>query len=352
MKFNRKQILSLLLLFQIIALQILTFFPQFVEQFYSNDLYPILSKISRSSLGWIPFSVGDIIYGSLIVWAIYWFYKNRKESWKTKGLVILGTISIVYFLFYFLWALNYYRLPLYEKMNLKTDYTQEQLIQFTKKLIVKTNQIHFEITKDTAKKVVSPYNTKQIFNLAPSGYSELKKVHSFFNYEKPSIKNSTFKTALSYSGVGGYLNPFTNEAQVNSLIPLYNLPATTSHEMAHQMGYANETECNFIGFLAAIHNKDLHFQYAGYTYALRYCLSNIGTKDEKQLEKMLKTLNPGILKNFRESEEFYEKYNSFLDTIFEFVYDNFLKMNQQKDGMESYSKFVDLLVNYYDGKDL
>jgi hypothetical protein len=37
-------------------------------------------------------------------------------------------------------------------------------------------------------------------------------------------------------GFGGYLNPFTNEAQVNYLGS--NVFLTANHEMAHQMGYA------------------------------------------------------------------------------------------------------------------
>jgi hypothetical protein len=45
---------------------------------------------------------------------------------------------------------------------------------------------------------------------------------------------------------------FTNEAQVNYIGPMYSFPMTTNHEMAHQMGFASETECNFIGFLASI----------------------------------------------------------------------------------------------------
>ncbi|MBX9806659.1 MAG: DUF3810 family protein, partial [Flavobacteriaceae bacterium] len=40
-----------------------------------------------------------------------------------------------------------------------------------------------------------------------------------------------------------------------------------------------------------------------------------------------------------------------IDKGFHAFYDNFLKMNQQKDGMEGYSKFVNLMVNYYKVKD-
>ena len=349
---KRKYILPLFLVIQIILIKVIAYFPEFIEKYYSNGLYPILSKTSRITLGWLPFSFGDIAYSILLLWVIFWFIKNRKENWKTKGLAIISTLSIAYFLFHFLWALNYYRLPLFTKMNIKTEYTQEQLVAFTQKLITKTNQTHLLITKDTALKVVSKYTAEDIYKIAPKGYDQLSKTYPYFTYEEPSIKTSLFSYPLTYMGFGGYLNPFTNEAQVNNRPPAYHLPAVTCHEMAHQMGFASESECNFIGFLAATHNEDLFFNYAGYTYALRYCLVNIGNKDEKKLKELLKTIHPGILKNFKESEDFWIAHRSFIDKGFELFYDNFLKMNQQKDGMESYSKFVDLLVNYYSKRNL
>lgn len=349
---NRKLFLPILLILQIIGLQCLSFFSEFIEKCYSNGLYPIIAAFSRTIFGWIPFSFGDIIYGIVIVWSLRWLYKNRKATWKTKTLSILSFVSIAYFAFHFLWAFNYYRLPLSQKMNLKTDYTQEQLVVFTKKLIAKTNEVHLQITKDTALKITVPYEQQEIFKKALNGYNELATIHPEFKYENPSQKTSLMSTALTYMGFGGYLNPFTNEAQVNSLIPLYNFPTTSCHEMAHQIGYGSESECNFIGFLASHHNPDSYFQYSGYTYALRYCLSNIGVKDEKQLNSLLKTINPGVLKNFQESEIFWDSHQSFIDQGFEIFYDNFLKINQQKDGMESYSKFVNLLVNYYEDKEL
>ena len=153
-------------------------------------------------------------------------------------------------------------------------------------------------------------------------------------------------------GFGGYLNPFTNEAQVNSLMPIYNLPMTSNHEMAHQMGFGSESECNFIGFLASIKNDDLYFKYSGYSSALKYCLSNWEARNPEILKKFLKKVNVGILKNYEESEIFWDEYETPIETFFKFVYDNFLKMNQQKDGLESYSKYVNLMVNYYKNKNI
>jgi hypothetical protein len=351
---KRKYILPLFLVVQILVLKIIPFFPEYVEQLYSNGLYVFLSRTLRIVLGKIPFSMGDCIYFILIFLSIKWFWKNRKTwkfEWKNNLLKILSVLSLFYFFFHFLWAFNYYREPLFEKMSIQRDYTDADLLAFTKKLITKTNAIQSQITKNDSLKVSVPYSQNEVFKMNQNGYKNLAKEYPFFTYSHLSIKKSLFSLPLTYMGFGGYLNPFTNEAQVNYLGPMYSFPMTTNHEMAHQMGYASESECNFIGFLSSIKNDDLYIQYSGYSMALRYCLGNWQARDEKVLEQLLKTVHPGILKNYKESRDFWESYQTPIETGFHAFYDRFLKINQQKDGMDSYSKFVNLMVNYYKKRD-
>lgn len=351
---NKKVLLSLFLIVQIIVLQILSFFPEFIERYYSNGLYPFISKISRTLFGWIPFSIGDAIYLVVIFMIFRWLYLIRggwKMEWKSNLLTIVGGISIFYFLFHFLWATNYHRVPLFEKMNIEREYNDADLLIFTKKLIVKTNEVHSKLQKIDSVKIINPYSQELIFKMILNGYNNLGKEYPFFEYEDPSIKKSLISLPLTYMGFGGYLNPFTNEAQVNDRLPMYNFPFTVCHEMAHQIGYASESEANFIGFLSTTKNKDLYFQYAGYSYALKYCLHNWYIRDESILEELKKTIRPGILKNYKESDAFWETYNTPIEDAFKIFYDKFLKINKQEEGLESYSKFVNLMVNYYKEKD-
>ena len=351
---KRKYILPSFLLFQIILLKIIPYFPEMVEQYYSNALYPILSKFERIILGKIPFSIGDILYFMLIVLGLRWLLKKRKTwrlEWKNNTLSILSFISVFYFFFHLLWGLNYYRQPLFEKMAIERYYSDADLLAFTKKIIAKTNAIQNQLTKNDSAKVVVPYSQEQLFQMNIDGYKSLSTKYPFFEYKNPSIKKSLFSLPLTYMGFGGYLNPFTNEAQVNYLGPIYSFPMTTNHEMAHQMGFASESECNFIGFLASVKNDDLYIQYSGYSMALRYCLGNWQGRDVAVFKELLKTVNPGILKNYKESELFWKQYDTIIDKGFHAFYDQFLKVNQQKDGIESYSKFVNLMVNYYKEKE-
>ena len=346
---KRKHILPILLFVQIILVKTLAFFPDFVEKWYSKGLYTKIAFVSRNLFGSVPFSVGDLIYYILIFLLLRWIRNNKKgfwKNWKTNGLTVLSWFSIFYFFFHFLWGMNYYRIPLHEKLNIDKEYTLAELEAFTEKMITKTNAIQFEITKNDTIAVHIPYSNDEIFELAQNGYKNLPDELNDFEYHYKSTKASLFSYPLSYMGFGGYLNPFTNEAQVNILKPKYNAPLTTTHEMAHQTGIGSESECNFIGFIAASKNDDLYFQYAAYTTIVRYCLSNLEKTQEGSLEKFLKTINKGVLKNFDENEQFWEKYHTPIDTAFEIFYDNFLKANQQQDGLESYSKFVGLMIGY------
>ena len=350
MDLKRKYILPFFLLFQIIFLKIILFFPEIIEQYYSNGLYVCISHFLRIILGWIPISIGDILYAILIVLILKWFWKTKKTwrtHWKDNVLSILSSLSLFYFVFHLLWGMNYYRVPLFQKMNIQKEYSDADLLDFTQKLIKKTNAIQLQLTKNESAKVIFPYSQEQVFKMNLNGYENLARQYPFFEYKYPSIKKSMISLPLTYMGFGGYFNPFTNEAQVNYLGPMYTFSMTTNHEMAHQMGFGSESECNFIGFLASVKNDNLYFQYSGYSNALRYCLGNWKVRDKKTLEKLLKTVNPGIRANYQESIDFWKQYDTIIDKGFHAFYDQFLKANQQKDGLDSYSKFVDLMVNYY-----
>jgi hypothetical protein len=65
---------------------------------------------------------------------------------------------------------------------------------------------------------------------------------------------------------------------------------TTNHEMAHQMGFASETECNFIGFRIN-QNDNYTFNIQG-TAMLYDIASDLQGTDEKSFDQILKTVHP------------------------------------------------------------
>ncbi|MEN1784302.1 MAG: DUF3810 domain-containing protein [Bacteroidota bacterium] len=345
-----KKIIAFSLIAQIALVKWLGLHPEWIERYYSEGVYPYLSRFMRWHFGWIPFSMGDIFYTLLALAAIRFLYLHGRRIWKRPSGVILdlGVVAaIAYFLFHVLWGMNYYRLPLSEKWGMKEDYSVTELADFTTYLITKTNQSQIALTRDSVLAVKVPLERDAIFKGAIASYQNVAEVYPHLTYPQTSLKRSLYSLPLTYMGFGGYLNPFTGEAQVNSKIPKLRYPTVSCHEMGHQIGYASESETNFIGFLVTSHSKDPYFQYAVNTHALAYCLSDLKLRDETLFDQLWATLNEGVKTNYRQHRKFWKAYENVTEPFFEALLNVFLKANDQKDGIQSYNKVVGLLVNYH-----
>ena len=345
MRKRTKLILALLLPLQVILLQIIKYFPDFIETYYSRGFFPIISKIPRYLFGWIPFSIGDVFYLLIGILALRWIYKNgRRITYEPARFFIdiTATFSIVYFVFNLLWGLNYYRLPLYKSLNIQTDYTTEKLITTTERLIAKSNEMHRRLGFADSVKVEIPYTQKEVFAKSVNGYENLQNEYPQLAYAPKSIKKSGWSLGLTYMGYSGYYNPFSGEAQVNNLIKTYKFPVVSCHEQAHQLGFAAENEANFIATLATLNNDDPYIQYSGYIFALRYCINEIARRDLEAYTCIIETVNPGILASYKEMRDFWESYQNPFETFSKLFWDQFLKANNQSRGIMSYSYMVAL----------
>ena len=326
--------------------QILASYPNFVETYYSSITYPFISAFLRIITGWIPFSVGDVIYFVLafsIVESIVGIFKKRKINFKKT----IALVSVFYFAFHFLWGLNYLREPIHKTFKIQElEYTTQELEEFTNKLIYNLNTVHSKIVNNDTLKVIVPYTKKEIYNKVKNGFDNFSKSNSVIKYNYQSSKNSLISYPLSYMGFSGYMNPFTGEAQVNSLNPLVTYPSTSSHEVAHQLGFAAENEANFIGFLTSINNDDVYFQYSGYYMALRYALNDLYRHDQDKYKIAVKRLHKGIVKNMKDSQLHWSKFRNTLEPVFKIIFNQFLKANKQKQGIKSYNLMIGLLINY------
>ena len=335
---------------QIILVKWLGSYPSVIEEYYSKGFYPYWSGFFRSIMGWVPFSVGDILYGFLILGLLYYLIKRRKVLFKDWKILLRDTVmvlSIAYFSFHLSWGFNYYREPISTSLSLDEEYTVEQLIHTTRQLIRKTNEMQYQLVKDSAALVSIPYSQREIFEKTIAGYEDLALDYPKFGYKRPSLKRSLFSTMLTYMGYGGYLNPFTHESQVNSKIPNFRFPVVCGHEVGHQIGYSAENEVNFIGYLVMASHKDDYLRYAAYAYGLSYCLSEVNRRQPEQYKILYQEINKGVQKNYEELQQFWKSYENPLEPVFKSIFNSFLKANNQKAGIKSYSLVVSLIIGYH-----
>lgn len=324
--------------------------PEWVEQSYSLGLYPYISRFFRWLYGWIPFSIGDVLYILAIIYGIYAVFRYggriRTHFWSSLRNVTAG-LAVLHLSFYLLWGLNYFRQPLSAQLGLEEGYDQEELIGLIEALTMETNRLQVELTGDSIQAVAIPYSRSEILEKTLEGYARIETDFPEFRYEIPSLKPSLISGLLSYMGYGGYLNPLTGEAQVNARLPLFRYPVVCAHEVSHQVGYSAENEANFIGYLVTQNQEDPYLQYSAAAYALRYCLADLARKDKSLSKALANRINPGVRANYAEMKAFWETYQNPMEPVFKAIFNRYLEANLQKDGIRSYNRVVALLVAYH-----
>jgi hypothetical protein len=351
--FLKKYRTILILLSIALVIRIFSLFPQAVENYYSHGLYPVLVAILRFLFGWIPFSIGDILYALAVIYLIFSVVHFIRRLIKKKAdkiyfrRIIKRTVLIVlwvYILFNGLWGLNYNRIGIAQQMNLKvTTYTADELESIVILTIDKLHQLDTPALGDRDK-----FNKKgYLFKQAIQSYKKVVNELSFLQYRLPSAKPSLYSYLGNYLGYTGYYNPFSGEAQVNTTVPLEIQPFTTSHEIGHQLGFAKENEANFAGYLAARESDNAAVRYSVYFDLYIYASRNLAERDSV-LARSLQSKLPAITKqDLRELRVFYKKYENPFEPIIRRLYGQYLKANEQPQGILSYDEVIAWVIAYW-----
>src|SRR5450432_3552446 len=263
---SKRKITWIVLVSLVLLIKILSRFPGAVERCYATGLYTVIARLQRLLFGWIPFSIGDLFYAVTAIWLIYslvFLIKKIVGGQANKAYFLSVIRRIVFYLlllyvvFNITWGLNYDRKGIADQMQLTVrPYSTPELKDMVKLLVDRLNSLDSAAHETRAPLASHRY----LFDGAIHSYGNLAKQDPRFSYPLPSVKPSIFSIVGSYLGFSGYYNPFSGEAQVNTIVPPFAQPFTTCHEIGHQLGYAKENEANFAGYLSGRSSDDPSFR--------------------------------------------------------------------------------------------
>lgn len=335
------------------CIKIATFYPLWIEKNYSRGIYLYVSGFYRTLFGWFPFSAGDILYAAAGVFLSVTAFRLVKKCIKrdfTKGDVkrifqkVFFIFSTIYLWFNLSWGLNYNRPGIAYQLQLPSErHSEEDLKEITDTLLKKVNETRSMLGDGKIK--YKSYH--QVFNQAQAAYSQTAAAgFSFLAYNAKSVKRSMYGRIGNFLGFLGYYNPFTGEAQLNLTMPRFLIPYVTCHEMAHQLGYASESEANFVGYLAAVQSTDTLFHYSAYFDLFNYANTELYLKDSVAAKNNYKKLSPAVKNDVRELREYWRKSDNAIEPFIKIFYDHYLKANQQAEGVKSYNDVTGWLIAY------
>ena len=333
-------------------IKLFSFFPAAVERYYANGVYPFISITQRLLLGWIPFSIGDLLYAVVTVYLLYKCFRFfraviRRQVARKDIIVALEKAVLfvlwVYVLFNLLWGLNYDRPPMSRMLQLKTaKYTVADLQMVMGQLVLRLNEL------DSVSLLYrQELDVKRVlFSETVRSYHFSDSVYRFLKFRMPSIKPSFYSYAGNYLGFSGYYNPFSGEAQVNTTIPAFSQPFVSCHEIGHQLGFAKEDEANFAGFLSARLSPNPAFRYSVYFDMYGYALRDLFNRDSVSARRLHNQLDAQVRRDYADIQAFYSRYSNPLEPLLSDLYGQYLKANEQPGGLKSYSQVISMLVAY------
>ena len=343
------KIISIILLpIQFVLFKIITSNEEWVEYYYSRGFFKIITRFLRMITGWTSVSLGLILVYALSAFLVYFIIKTifrirKKEvSLREIAIIFLAYLSPIYLFFMLSWGLAYHKKPLKNLLNLNTENIKNQeVIELCKELIDSTNLTRSRISESKLRDLTF----EKVFAKAPIGYENLETRYNFLSYYTPSIKKATGSDLLAYMSTSGvYMFP-SGEANVNTNNMIYDAPYVTTHEMAHQLGFASEEEANYLAYLACKNNPDAIFQYSAYYGTVFRALNKVWEIDSTYSKTLFDKLSPAVKADREKERLVWKKFRNPIQVyIVSPFYDLFLKSNGQEQGSRSYDLVIDLMV--------
>lgn len=160
-------------------------------------------------------------------------------------------------------------------------------------------------------------------------------------------KGIFFSRVMSYLDFTGFFFPFTAEANVNMDFPAGLFASTVAHELSHQRGVAKEQEANFTAVLASLNYGDADYCYSSCMLAYTHLGNALYSADNEAWKKIYLSLSDEVVSDLRANREYWEQFETPVQTVSNTVYESFLYSYDQELGLRSYGACVNLLVHYY-----
>ena len=361
----RKKIWAALLLLTA-AVNVIAWNSQAFCDWHVKHLFPLSVNLYGRLMSVFPFSVGEgmIVLAVLFTAAaiVMGFMRILVRKGRVKMLIsaffrvyawgFLAVFMIMTWNCFILYHASEFD-ETYMAQKAQRTYTDRELIQVRNHIVEELNALTEQMERDGEGFLVYQGDMKQEAVRAMQGLGEEYELLSGYY---PQAKGITASDFLSQQYMMGYYFPFSMEANYNTSMYIANVPATLCHELAHLKGFIYEDDANFIGFLACINSEDPFYRYSGYLSVLNYV-----EKEYKKASGKQEFGSVSLAKSVRADDIFLTseawkrvEENAVVETaVVKAASNQFtettLVINGVSDGMKSYSRVVQLLLEYYDG---
>lgn len=331
--------------------------------FYADHIFPYISTPYAFISGILPFSLGEMMIVAVLllffigipVWiAVIIFAKKSRKQICSAGVAtalwvltfIVATESLNCFTLYGCTRFS-------KRYFTETEHNNDELKELYGILIDEANELAQQVPRDENDRFVLTVDPvkecRKAMKTASEQYPQLKGY-----YPKP--KPILFSYFMSQTGTSGMYFPFSMEANYNDDMIEEIKPEVICHEYAHLKGFMQEDEANFISFVATQGSDEPEVRYSGCLDALEYVHNQIYRNEIHSAYDLSGRISPQVRNdwfrflpdNYWEENESKEIISTeTVSAVSDTASDTSMKLNGVEDGIKSYSRMVNLLLDYY-----
>lgn len=340
------------------------------SDFYVRHIYPIYSAVPVFLTGLLPFSIGEIMVifcalfgvGGIISVIAFTIVKHRDSTACMS--VLTKTLRLTSWILFYIFTTEtlgcfvmYHCTPFSERYFEPVEHSEELLLDTLSAFSTRISELYDKFERDEQGYIILEGDSCDDCRAA---MRELGGEYSQLSGYYPRAKRVLNSFFMSQEGIIGLYVPFAFEATYNRDIQPIAQPATICHELAHLKGIIQEDEASFVAIVAGLKHGGDALKYSacidGFYYLYKNAQQLSGTEYEDRLWEAVAAVPKIVWEKDLSSytEDYWEKnkHKEIIPTetvsaISDALTDANLTLNGVSDGINSYNRVVELLMDYH-----
>ena len=318
--------------------------PDWIERYYADWLYPQLQAAVTSSSNASGYALFDVLIGVCVVALVVGWTRTVRTAWRRRSIAIVARAVVVtavlasafYLWFAVAWGLNYARPALEASVDFDRSRVSVASLRALAERATREVNHHYAAAHQAGFPAIGDVPAPLVTALHDIEHRLGRPRHTVPGRPKRTIFAPFFRA----SGVDGMHAPFLLETLLNPDLTPPERSAVLAHEWAHLAGYALEADASFVGLLAAL-RADPGSRYSAWLSVFDHAVGQLPRSEQGQF---VSRLEPGPQADRRAISERIEARVDVVARASWETYDRYLKAQGVDEGIENYSRVVQLLL--------
>ena len=315
-----------------------------VEDVYAKRVYPVIQANLTTLSNYSPVALLDIalVVTGVVVMATWIVSLKRAKKKRLRGIgnALVSTLAIgavIYLWFLCTWGFNYARPSLESRLPYDASRVMPEAVRaLAEYAIEQANRTH---------SAAHAAGFPAIDAMPPALITAMQEVERELGRPRTTVmarpKYSILSPFFRASSVSGMCDPFFLETLLNPDLTGPERPIVLAHEWAHLSGYAPEDDASFVGLLAALRAGPA----AEYSAWLDLAFTAVNQLQPVTQKLVLANLADGPR---RDQQAIYDRVMGarveVVDRAAWATYDQVLRSQGVEEGVQSYSRVVELVL--------